>query len=409
MLSIQDLREQRAVKAKALKELVSPERKWDDAVDKPIYDAGMKEIDNIDAQIARIEEVNKKTVDRAETEGILDVADRAAKDKKSDGARLWAKWLRGGDKALNTEDWAIYNTMATNVNTQGGYTVETDIAGFVDAMKWYGGMRAVSNVISTAAGNPLQFATSDGTSEVGEIVAENGTATAADPTFSNLSLPVYKYSSKVVTVPFELLQDSKFDVEGIIRKRLVTRLGRITNTHFTTGTGAQQPNGVVTAATTGVTASNGNSEVTAVKYPSIIKLIHSVDPAYRNPNCVFMMNDASVSVIRQVVDGNGRPLFVPTWNANASGDKPFTWVGELCGYNVVTNQDVAVMAASAKSMLFGDFSYYYIRDVMSIEMFRFTDSAYAKAGQVGFLAWMRSGGNLIDIGGAIKLFVNAAS
>ena len=67
------------------------------------------------------------------------------------------------------------------------------------------------------------------------------------------------------------------------------------------------------------------------------------------------------------------------------------------------------MAASAKSIAFGDMSYYYIRDVMSLEMFRFTDSVYTKVGQVGFLAWMRTGGNLIDVGGAVKLFINAAS
>ena len=67
------------------------------------------------------------------------------------------------------------------------------------------------------------------------------------------------------------------------------------------------------------------------------------------------------------------------------------------------------MAASAKSIAFGDFSYYKIRDVMAIQMFRFTDSAYTKKGQVGFLAWMRSGGNFTDVGGAVKTFVNAAS
>jgi hypothetical protein len=46
---------------------------------------------------------------------------------------------------------------------------------------------------------------------------------------------------------------------------------------------------------------------------------------------------------------------------------------------------------------------------MDVQMFRFTDSAYTKLGQVGFLAWMRSAGNFIDVGGAVKLFVNAAS
>jgi HK97 family phage major capsid protein len=78
-------------------------------------------------------------------------------------------------------------------------------------------------------------------------------------------------------------------------------------------------------------------------------------------------------------------------------------------YPIIVNQDVATMAASAKSILYGDFSYYTIRDAMDVEMFRFTDSAYTKLGQVGFLAWMRSGGNLIDVGGAVKSFVNAAS
>jgi HK97 family phage major capsid protein len=67
------------------------------------------------------------------------------------------------------------------------------------------------------------------------------------------------------------------------------------------------------------------------------------------------------------------------------------------------------MAASAKSIAFGDFSYYKIRDVMDVQMFRFTDSTYTKLGQVGFLAWMRSAGNFIDVGGAVKLFVNAAT
>jgi HK97 family phage major capsid protein len=81
----------------------------------------------------------------------------------------------------------------------------------------------------------------------------------------------------------------------------------------------------------------------------------------------------------------------------------------LCGYPIVINQDVAVMAANAKSIAFGDFSYYYIRDAMDLSMFRFSDSPFIKLGQIGFLAWLRSGGNLIDVGGAVKLFVNSAT
>ena len=230
------------------------------------------------------------------------------------------------------------------------------------------------------------------------------TATGADPSFGTVALNVFKASSKIVAVPYELLQDSTIDIEAFVAGRLAARLGRITNTGYTVGTGSAQPNGIVTAASTGVTAANSSSQVTAITYDSIIDLIHSVDPAYRARRCTFMMNDASVKVIRKVKDGQSRPLFVPGYEVGVPGGAPDT----LCGYPIVVNQDVAVMAASAKSVVFGDLASYYIRDAMEVTLFRFTDSAYTKLGQVGFLGWMRTGGNLLDTA-AVKLFVNAAS
>lgn len=406
-MSIQALREQRAAKAKTLNELVTkPE--WNAATDQPIYDAGLAEIDALDTQIKNINDLNKRVAEDALNETVIIAAERAGKDKKSDGSRIFAKWMRGGDQALNAEDWAVVrNTMSTTTPTEGGYTVATEVATSVlNALKAYGGMRSVAEVIQTAQGNPMNFPTSDGTAEVGEILAENTTATALDASFGVKSLPVYKYSSKVVAVPFELLQDSSVDIEAFVRNRLVTRLGRITNTHFTTGTGSSQPNGVITAASTGYTAANATSQVTTILYTSLIELVHSIDPAYRTQNnCSFMMNDSSVKKLRQILDTQGRPIFVPGYDVSNLGTAP----DRLLGYPVVVNQDVAAMAASAKSIAFGDLSYYKIRDVMDISMFRFTDSAYTKLGQVGFLAWMRTGGNLIDVGGAVKLFVNAAS
>jgi HK97 family phage major capsid protein len=118
-----------------------------------------------------------------------------------------------------------------------------------------------------------------------------------------------------------------------------------------------------------------------------------------------MFNDNTLKSIRQMKDGSSRPLFVPGYETGVPGGAP----DMLLGNPIVINQDVADMAASAKSILFGDFSFYVIRDVMAMQMFRFTDSAFTKKGQVGFLAWMRSGGNLVDVGGAVKRFVNAAS
>ena len=406
-MSIQALREQRAAKAKTLNELVN-KADWSAAADQPIYDQGLAELDDLDGRIARINEINARVANEALTEQGVERSNRLARDSGSEGARVFSKWLRGGDNSLTAQDWDVVRaTMSTTTNTEGGYTVSTDVATTVlDALKAYGGMRSVANVLQTLSGNPINFPTSDGTSEEGEIVAENGTASDDDIDFGVKSLATYKYSSKVVPVPVELLQDSAIDVEALVRSRLVTRLGRITNKHFTTGTGSSQPNGVVTAAGVGYTASNSTSQVTAVKHDSLVELQHSVDPAYRQlGNCKFMMNDATLKEIRKIVDGQSRPIFAPGYEQGNPGGAPDT----ILGAPVVINQSVATMAASAKSILFGDFSFYTIRDVMAVELQRYTDSAYAKKGQVGFLAWMRCGGNLLDVGGAVKVFVNAAS
>lgn len=406
-MSIQALREQRAAKAKALNELAN-KATWDPAVDQPIYDQGMAELDTLDTRIANIQKANELAADEAITNNVIDGAERIGRDKRSPEAAMYAKWLRGGDSALSAEDWAtIRNTMSVGTNSQGGYTVQTEVANSVlDALKAFGGMRSVAEIIQTAQGNPMQFPTSDGTAETGEIIGENTTATGADPSFNTLGLPVYKFSSKVVAVPFELLQDSNVDIEAFVRMRLTTRLGRITNTKFTVGTGSSEPNGIITAATTGYTCANATSQVTAVLYDSLIELQHSIDPAYRGlGNCGWMFNDSTLKKLRQMKDGQSRPIFVPGYEVGVPGGMPDT----LLGSPITINQDMASMAASAKSILFGDFSFYKIRDVMEVTMFRFTDSAYTKLGQVGFLAWMRSGGNLIDIGGAVKVLVNAAT
>ena len=402
-MSIQALREQRGKIAKALQELVDPSREWDAATDQATYDNAMAEIDAIDAKIERYEASLSKLADETRADEVSEAAARMGRNKRDPGLSLYAKWLKGGDNALNAEDWAtIRNAMSTTTGSEGGFTVDTEVATTViDALKAFGGMRQASTVISTSGVGLMSFPTSDGTSEEGEIVAENQSATDLDVSFGTVGLPVYKFSSRVVTIPFELLQDSNVDIEGFVNNRLVERLGRITNRLFTVGTGSAQPNGIVTAATTGVTAADATGQQTTITYGGLVDLQHSLDPAYR-ANAAFMMNDDSVRKIRKIVDGKGRPIFVPGYETGNPGGAP----DRLLGSPIIVNQDVPNMAATARSILFGDFSGYYIRDVMAMQMFRFTDSAFTKRGQVGFLAWMRSGGNLVDAN-KVRLFINA--
>lgn len=407
---LQALREKRAVRAKTLNELVNKDG-WNTEVDTPIYDQGMAELDSLDAQIQRIQDTNTRLATDALTNSVIEAGERVGQDKRSEVSRLFARSLRVGIENLTAEERQVFQaTMSVGTGSQGGYTVPTEIAkSILDALKAFGGMRRVANVIQTAGGNPINFPTSDGTSETGELIAENVTATALDPTMGSIALNVYKFSSKIIAVPFELLQDSAVDIEAWVRGRMVTRLGRTTNQYFTTGTGSAQPQGLAYAATTGKTGASG--QTVTVIYDDLIDLQHSVDAAYRElGNCGWMMNDDSIRILRKLKDAYGRPIFAPGYEDSLAVGGPSGGAPDrILGAPITVNNQMAVMAAGAKSILYGDFSYYTIRDAMMLEMFRFTDSAYAKLGQVGFLAWMRSGGALIDVGGAVKAYVNAAS
>ena len=406
MHSIQALRERIAARAQEVRSLVEKNNdKWTADLQSQ-YDAGMAEIEDLKAQLKRVEASLELEAEQAENDKLAGaVARRAPGAKAGDRlAELYNKFLRQGEKGITAEEWReIRATMSTTTGSEGGYSVQTEVATrIVDLLKAFGGMRAVAQVIRTAMGNDMSFPTSDGTSEVGELIAQNTTATAADPTFGTVAVVTYKFSSKIVAVPFELLQDSQIDVAAFVENRLVQRIGRITNQFFTTGTGTSQPRGVITGATLGKTGTTG--QTTSVIFDDLVDLVHSVDPAYRaSPSCAFMMADSSLKVVRKIKDSQNRPVFLPGYEGlgGAMGDS-------LLGYPVQVNQDVATMAANAKSIAFGDFNQYVIRDVMAPTLFRFEDSAYAKLGQVGFLMWHRAGGNLLDTA-AVKYYANSAT
>lgn len=422
-MSIQALREKRAAIANDLRKLLddNPAEKWDAAKHQPEFDRMEHEISTLDAQITNHQRVLDLDAEKKVDERVKDRGDKLKRDlPETDPARIYDTWLRGGDKAVSAEQWdAIRNTMSTTTGSEGGFTVPNMIAStLIDSMKAYGTMRRVAEVFTTGDGRPLSYPTSDGTAEMGEIVVQNGTAADLDPTFGTVSLNVFKFSSKTVAVPIELLQDSTIDMEAFVRARLAKRLGRIYNQKFTIGAGTTEPDGIVPRSTSGKVGTTG--QTTTIIYDDLVDLVHSVDPAYRAPGSAFMTSDTLLKVLRKLKDTAGRPLWMPSYDQGISRaanpgshggfeaeDRPVIF-DYLMGYPLWVNNDMPTPAANAKSMIFGDLSYYKIRDAMQMDLFRFTDSAYTRKGQVGFLAWARAGGNLVDTA-AVKFYQHSAT
>jgi HK97 family phage major capsid protein len=282
-----------------------------------------------------------------------------------------------------------------------GAGIETIPEGFVNelehALLAFGGPRNVARVIRTATGNELPWPKVTDTGNVGALLAEATTiGSTVDPTFSAMTLNAYKYSSKPILISAELLQDSAFDMASEIGAMLGERLGRIFGAHTTTGTGSSQPSGIVVGSALGKTA----AATTAIVATELMDLIHSVDPAYRVNSSGWMMHDNIVLAIRKLVDLEGVFLWQPGLQAGVPD--------RLLAYPITVNQHMASsIAAAAKTVLFGDFSKYIIREVGSVRFYRL-DELYRGTDQTGFVAFMRMDADTIT-SAAIKHLIQAAS
>lgn len=312
---------------------------------------------------------------------------------------IFEKLLRSGPNSLSNPQRYFKNTMSTTSGPEGGFAAPLTVAiEIADALNQFSSVRRMATVVQTFAGENMTYPASDGRGQAGEQLGQNAASTLLDADFAAMALNTFKYGSKVITVPVELVQDSSIDFVSFLNRRIAARIGRVTNSKFTIGTGTGEPMGVVTAAAVGKTGAAG--QVATVIFDDLEDLIGSVDAAHRESGkCGWMMNDATLRFIAKMKDSAGQPLKLVRYGNRALGE-PTT----LLGFSVETNPDMPVMAANAKSILFGDFSNYVVRDVAEIQVFRMTDSAFVNNGQIGFLGMARAGGAYVDLGTAIRAY-----
>ena len=204
--------------------------------------------------------------------------------------RAFDHYLRTGQKNMDIAELRAQSTDTT----EGGYMVP---AGFqkklTDTIASFGGIRSVANVINTGAGNTITWPTLDDTSNSGTIVDESAVyGSGADLVFGQKSLGAFKYTSAGASnlplrVSVELLQDSAFDVAGLVSRKLGERIARAQAADFAQGVGTTEPTGLFT------TTSDETDAGTTVTYAKLRALYHDVDPAYR-AGAVWVMSDSTL-------------------------------------------------------------------------------------------------------------------
>ncbi len=376
------------------------------------------QINELDQQRQRLEALDQREADllEAQERAKLDIVpkDQTRSDGKPDGFEAEIRSFLAGDRRSVTiapderiSSYAQLRSLAAQQRdltkgtaTAGGHTVGTGFyAQLVDHLIEVSGvMQAGPTVLITDRGDSLPIPRTTAHSTATSEIAEAAAITESDPAFNQLVLNAYKYGV-IVQVSYELMEDTYVDLLGYLAMQAGRAVGNAFGTRLVTGTGTSQPQGVATAATTGVTGGAGVAG--AFTGDNLIDLFYSVIAPYRNsPACGWLMRDTTLAAARKLKDTQGQYLWQPSLQVGA----PDT----LLGKPVFTDPAVAAVAVSAKSVLFGDMSRYFVRQVKDIRFERSDQFAF-NADLTTFRCVLRGDGGLADTTGAVKAFVGNAA
>ena len=403
-MTILELREKRAKAWEAAKAFLDSHRKENgvlSAEDDAAYTKMEQEITDLGKEIARLERqeafdaelnrpVNKpltgKPGGRADADGGEDKTGRASDDYRKN---FWNA-MRSKVPMPN-----VTNALQIGTDSEGGYLVPDEYERtLVEALEEENIFRQMAKVIKTSSGDrKIPVVASKGTAS---WIDEEGAYPESDDSFGQVSIGAYKLGT-MIKVSEELLNDSVFDLQSYISREFARRIGAKEEEAFFTGDGKGKPLGVLAAtggAETGVTAASA----TAVTADELMDLYYSLKSPYRKKS-MWVLNDSTIKAIRKLKDNNGQYLWQPSLTAGA----PDT----ILGRPIRTSAYMPAIAAGAKTIAFGDFSYYWIADRQG-RSFKRLNELFAATGQVGFLASQRVDGKMI-LAEAVKVLVQKAA
>lgn len=274
----------------------------------------------------------------------------------------------------------IHNVLSESTDADGGYLVPDEFENqIVAALDEANVIRSIAKVITTHHDRKIPIAVGH---SVATWTAENAAFTESNPTFGQKQIDAFKLTD-LIRVSVELLQDSEFDLEDYITREIARAFGIAEEQAFCVGTGTNQPTGIFTenGGTVGVTAASA----AAVTVDEVISLVYALKSPYRR-NAKFLMNDATVSLLRKLKDNNGAYL----WQPSVQAGQP----DKLLGYDIYTSPYVPTVAAGAYAIAFGDFQNYWIGDRAGRTVQRLNE-LYATNGQIGYVATERVDGKVI--------------
>ena len=386
MKKILELREKRARAWEAAKAFLDSKRGEDgllsaedtaayEKMEQEVVDLG-KEIERLERQAAIDAELNKPV-----SEPITNKPNNNpdGEEKKGRATDRYKKTFWNAMRRKNFYD--VENALQVGTDSEGGYLVPDEFEHtLVEALEEENFFRSIATVIQTSSGDrKIPVVATKGTAS---WIDEEGAYPESDDSFGQVSIGAYKVAT-MLKVSDELLNDSVFDLEAYISKEFGRRIGAKEEEAFFTGDGKGKPTGIFNAA--GGASDGVTTAAAGITFDDVMDLFYAVKSPYRK-KAVWVLNDTTVKALRKLKDNNGNYIWQPSVQAGQPDmilNRPYH-----------TSAYVPEVAAGAKVMAFGDFSYYWIADRQG-RSFKRLNELFAANGQVGFLASQRVDGKLI--------------
>lgn len=397
-----ELRQKRAAlvaEARAILEAAEKEKRELAAEETEKYDRIMAEVDKLAKDIEREERVASLEREIAKPQGTV----AARKEQPGDGQEqrdlrasdeyrgaFW-KNFRHGKQALMGEE---YRALNVGTDGAGGYLVPTEFERtLIEKLTQENVIRSLATIIESSTDRQIPVVETEG---VAYWTAEQAAFTESDDAFGQKLLSAHKLTV-LMRVSEELLQDSAFDLEAYVARKFAKRAGMKEEDAFVVGDGVGKPRGVTLDCQVGVTAASA----TAVAADEVIDLLYSLGRPYRLRS-TWLVADSTVKALRKLKDADNQYI----WQPGLQSGEP----DRLLGRPLVVSAAMPAIGASNKSILIGDFSYYWIADRVGAagRVFQRLNELYATTGQVGFRAYQRVDG-LLALPEAVKALQHPAA
>lgn len=313
-------------------------------------------VDTVAALNAKLTEVSKNL---AEVETKSNRPNIGAKEIESDDMIAYKKAFdrmlrKGKDDGL--EELQL-KAMNTGSDPDGGYIVIPEMDRAIDRVaKTMGGLAAISNNITIGTAKYEKLVKTSGMAM--RRVADGQTGgESTEPTYKKVAIEVF--SAEVEPWVYnETLEDSFINLESDLAEEAAIGFAEGANAEYITGNGVGKSRGILgytavanasyawgklgyvpSGATSGFASSNPGDK--------IINLQHALKAQYR-PGASFLMNDATLALVRQFKDASGNFYL---WNPDPSAG----FSGRILGSPVTIDDNMPDVGTGAYALAFGNF------------------------------------------------------